>query len=125
MLGSLAGRRGCDDGAVTQDISWLAMPDLVERTGLTVGRIRRLIEEHRLPATRRNGPLQVPELALVDDEPLPDLRGTMLVLLDLGFTEDEALDWLLAEEESMGIAPIEALRAGRKHEVRRVAQMLG
>ena len=35
------------------------------------------------------------------------------------------MHWLLTEEESLGTAPIDALRAGRKAEVRRVAQALG
>ena len=39
--------------------------------------------------------------------------------------DDEAMQWLLNDEESLGVAPIVALRAGRKAEVRRVAQALG
>jgi hypothetical protein len=46
------------------------------------------------------------------------------VLQDAGFTDDEAIDWLLSEEDSIGQAPISALRQGRKSEVRRVAQTL-
>jgi hypothetical protein len=34
------------------------------------------------------------------------------------------MHWLLNEEEALGAAPIDALRAGRKAEVRRVAQAL-
>ena len=44
------------------------------------------------------------------------------MLHDAGFTDDEAIDWLLSPEESIGMPPIEALRAGRKSEVRRVAR---
>ena len=62
---------------------------------------------------------------IIDGEPIGSLRGTLFVLHDAGFTDDEAIDWLLTSEESIGIAPIEALRAGRKSEVRRVAQALG
>ena len=46
------------------------------------------------------------------------------MLHDAGFSDDEVIDWLLTPEESIGIAPIEALRQGRKSEVRRVAQVL-
>jgi hypothetical protein len=52
------------------------------------------------------------------------LRGTVFVLHDAGFSDDEAIDWLLTEEDSIGMPPIEALRAGRKSEVRRVAATL-
>ncbi len=54
-----------------------------------------------------------------------ELRGTIVVLGDAGFTDDEAMNWLLSEEDSLGVTPIEALHAGRKAEVRRVAQALG
>ena len=63
-------------------------------------------------------------LFLRDGAPLPELHGTANVLSDAGFSDAEALDWLLDEEESLGTTPIAALRAGRKAEVRRVAQAL-
>ena len=44
------------------------------------------------------------------------------MLGDSGFNDDEAMHWLLSPEDSLGTSPIEALRAGRKAEVRRVAQ---
>jgi hypothetical protein len=34
------------------------------------------------------------------------------------------MEWLLEPDDSLGVAPITALRAGRKAEVRRVAQAL-
>lgn len=110
---------------MTQDTAWVSVPDLVTLLGQPVGRIHRLIEEHRLPATRRNGPLQVPALCVQDGEPLPELRGTLLLLLDQGFTEDEAIDWLLSEDDSLGMPPVEAMRGGAKAAVRRAAQLLG
>ncbi|MET0481042.1 MAG: Rv2175c family DNA-binding protein, partial [Mycetocola sp.] len=53
-----------------------------------------------------------------------ELRGTLVVLADARFTDEEAMEWMLSTEESLGTAPIDALRAGRKAEVRRVAQAL-
>jgi Rv2175c C-terminal domain of unknown function len=103
---------------------WLTIPDLVQRLGLTQSRVRRLIEDRNLLAVRRNGVLQVPEIFLDGDMPLGDLRGTLFVLADDGFTDDLAMEWLLETDDSLGVAPIEALRAGRKAEVRRVAQAL-
>ena len=110
---------------MTQDTAWLTVPDLVTLLGQPVGRIHRLIEEHRLPATRRNGTLQVPALCVRDGEPLSELRGTLLVLHDLGLTPDEAIDWLLAEDQSLGMTPLDAMRAGGKSSVRKAAQLLG
>ncbi|MDR6970912.1 Rv2175c family DNA-binding protein [Leifsonia shinshuensis] len=107
-----------------QTTEWLTVPDLVEQLGLSVSRVRRLIEDRHLGAKRIDGVLKVPALFLKDGQPLSELHGTLIVLADDGFSDDEAVDWLLEPEESLGTSPIEALRAGRKAEVRRVAQAL-
>lgn len=103
---------------------WLTVPDLVESLGLGVSRVRRLIEDRHLAAKRVDGVLKVPAVFLRDGQPLGELRGTLMVLGDAGFDDDEAVDWLINPEETLGVAPIDALRAGRKAEVRRVAQAL-
>jgi len=107
-----------------QATEWLTIPDLVDQLGIGVSRVRRLIEDRHLAAKRIDGVIKVPALFLRDGEPLPELRGTLVVLSDAGFDDDEAVDWMIDEEESLGTSPIEALRSGRKAEVRRVAQAL-
>jgi len=109
----------------TPPIAWLTIPDLTELLGLKVSQVRRLIEDRALLAARVDGVWKVPEPFIVDGEPMHELRGTIIVLGDSGFSDEEAMRWLLEYEESLGIAPIFALRAGRKAEVRRVAQALG
>lgn len=104
--------------------TWLTVPDLVELLGSTPSRIRRLIDDRHLLAARIDGVLKVPADFLRDDAPLPELHGTAMVLADAGFTDQEALEWLLDVDDSLGTTPIAALRAGRKAEVRRVAQAL-
>ncbi|MEX0151890.1 Rv2175c family DNA-binding protein [Microbacterium sp. LMI1-1-1.1] len=106
------------------ETDWLALPDLVEVLGESLGRVRRLLDDHYLIGSRRNGVLQVPSVFIVDGRPLSSLRGTAIVLHDVGFDDDEAIDWLLTPEDTIGVAPIEALLAGRKSEVRRVAATL-
>ncbi|MDH6180808.1 hypothetical protein M2152_000990 [Microbacteriaceae bacterium SG_E_30_P1] len=108
----------------TPDTTWLTIPDVSESLGLKVTQVRRLIEDRTLLAQRRDGVWKVPALFLSEGEPLHELRGTLVVLSDAGFTDDEAMDWLLRTEDALGVSPIEALRAGRKAEVRRVAQAL-
>jgi hypothetical protein len=105
--------------------TWLTIPDLVEQLGISQSRVRRLLDERILLAARVDGVLKVPADFIVDGEPLGDLRGTLMVLADAGFTDDEAMHWLLNDEESLGATPIDALRHRRKAEVRRVAQALG
>ena len=66
----------------------------------------------------------VPEEFLDGVEPLTDLRGTLVLLADDGFSDDEAMQWMLEVDDTLESSPIAALRAGRKAEVRRVAQAL-
>jgi hypothetical protein len=111
--------------ATSAGTTWLTVPDLVELLGLTQSKVRRLFDERILLAVRVDGVLKVPSDFILDGEPLGDLRGTLIVLADAGFSDDEAMHWLLEEEESLGTTPIDALRHRRKAEVRRVAQALG
>lgn len=106
--------------------TWLTVPELVDVLGVPVGRVRRLIEEHSLLASRVDGILKVPADFVKDGEPLSELRGTVIVLHDAGFADEEAMNWMLADNDLLGgVAPIDALRTGRKAEVRRIAQATG
>ena len=85
-----------------------------------------MIQDGLLIAVRR-GPrsvLSVPADLLMDGAPLPDLPGTLSVLLDSGYDAESALAWLLEPDPSLPGSPVQALREGRKTEVRRRAQAL-
>jgi uncharacterized protein len=114
------------DGFEGLKITWLPLPDVAERLGVDVGRVRRMLQDRVLVAVRVGEPrvLRVPEELLVDGEPMAHLQGTLTVLADAGFTDEEALRWLFTEDDSLPGTPVDALRAGRKSEVRRRAQAL-
>jgi len=103
---------------------WLSVPDVADRLGVVPGKVRRMIEEHQLFVVVRDGVKMIPAHLLVDGEPLPSIPGTISVLIDAGFTLDQAIEWLYVPEESIGRPPIESLLEGRKSEVRRIAQSL-
>ena len=109
----------------TPDVRWLTIPDLTEMLGLKVSQVRRLIEDRAILASRIDGVWKVPAGFIVDGEPMHELKGTLIVLSDSGFNDEESMRWLLNPEESLGVSPVTALAAGRKAEVRRVAQALG
>jgi hypothetical protein len=104
--------------------AWLAIPDLVEVLGISHSRVRQLIEDKHLLAVRRDGKVSVPASFIRNGAPVGELRGTLIVLADDGFTDEQAMEWLLEVDDSLGVPPIDALLAGRKAEVRRVAQAL-
>jgi hypothetical protein len=106
--------------------SWLPLPDVAERLGIDVGKVRRLLQDRALVAARvgERRVLCVPEALLLDGAPLPDLKGTLVVLSDSGYDDDASLRWLFTPDESLPGTPVENLRRGRKTEVRRRAQAL-
>jgi hypothetical protein len=109
------------------DSPWLPLPDVADLIGLDVGKVRRLVQERVLIAVRR-GPrnvLCVHRDLIRDGEPMHELRGTLVVLADAGFSDEEAVEWLFTEDPSLPGTPVDALRAGRKTEIRRRAQALG
>ncbi len=106
------------------ETEYITVPELVERWGLSPSKLHRLIEEHHLAAVRIDGVLHIPAGFVQDDGPLHSLRGTLLALLDAGFSDDEAVAWLLAENDELGERPVDALIAGRKSAVRRATQGL-
>ncbi len=106
------------------ETAWLTLPDLVEVLGEPLGRVRQRLDDAQLIGSRRGGVFAVPAVFLVEGEPLGSLRGTVFALRDAGLTDDEAIDWLLAVDDTIGRAPIAALLAGHKSEVRRIARTL-
>lgn len=110
---------GSDTGLV-----WLSVPDVADRLKISASRVRRLVEDRALIGRRIHGVFSIPESLIPGDEPLAHLAGTVTLLLDGGFTEDSALEWLISPDEQLKATPVEALAAGRKSEVRRVAQAL-
>lgn len=113
--------RGVSDAA---GIEWLTVPDVCERMNVTPGRVHRLVEDRALLGMKIDGIFKIPAVFFAGNEPLGELRGTSVVLLDGGYSDEEAVNWLLSPNDSLGVSPIEALRSGRKSEVRRLAQTL-
>jgi hypothetical protein len=107
--------------------SWLPLPDVAERLGLDVTRVRRLLQDRVLVAARRGERrvLCVPAELIDDGVPLPDLKGTLTVLADSGYTDEESLRWLFTPDDTLPGTPVSNLRQGRKTEVRRRAQAAG
>lgn len=105
---------------------WLTIPDIAEAMDLKVTRVHTLISERALLALRdpESGVRKVPALFMREDRPLESLKGTLTVLKDSGFSDEESIEWLFTNDESLPGRPIDALIDGRKTEIRRRAQAL-
>ncbi len=105
--------------------SWLTIPDVAERQNVPLALVRKQIQDRELVAVRRGERhvLSVPELFLDQGAPRPELRGTVTVLADGGMSDVELLIWLFTSDATLPVpgAPIDAIIAGHKTEVRRRA----
>ncbi|WP_030887381.1 Rv2175c family DNA-binding protein [Streptomyces sp. NRRL F-5053] len=110
--------------------AWLTLPDVAERLGVEVPRARQLVKEGQLIAVRRTGEdgeskvLQVPAAFIGDGRIVKGLPGTITLLRDDGFSDEEMLEWLFTEDDSLPGSPVTALRENRGTEVKRRAQAL-
>lgn len=105
---------------------WLPLPDVAERLGCTVTKVHGLLDERALVAARvgEKNVRSVPALFLDGNAIVDSLKGTVAVLVDAGFSDEELIGWLFTPDESLRGRPIDALREGRKTEIRRRAQIL-
>lgn len=97
--------------------------------GIEERRLKQLIRDHVLSVAEDcSGARGVPTEMIVKGQsgwvPLPDLQGTLTLLSDDGFTADEAVEWLYAVQDELGERPIDALVAGRRRRVNRIASAL-
>lgn len=111
------------------DCELLPLVEVAELLGVRHQVVRSYLQDHTLLASVGTDKVRRIPRCFLDEHsqpvtPVAALRGTAILLLDGGMSEAEAVEWLLAENDSLGTSPIAALRAGRVHEVRRVAACL-
>ncbi len=104
--------------------NWLSILEAAEALGIPKGKVNRLLEEYSLVAVKRDGQLMIPAELIVDGEPLAPLRGTIILLLDSGYSIEEAVQWLYTHSDVLGQSPLQSLLEGKKAPVRRLAQMI-
>jgi len=106
---------------------WLTLPDLAERMHLPITKVRQLVKDRQLVAVRRGerNVLSVPAAFVSGDQVLKGLPGTLTLLADNKYTDEEALRWMFTADETLPGTPAQALAENRGTEVRRRAQALG
>lgn len=102
----------------------LTLPEVAQRLGIRVNRVRQLIRDRALATVEADGSPYVPAAFLDEEGVLRHLAGVLTVLRDGGYSDAEAVAWLFAEDESLPGTPIAALHEKRHHEVNRRAQAM-
>jgi Rv2175c C-terminal domain of unknown function/DNA-binding protein Rv2175c, wHTH domain len=104
---------------------WLSLSDVAGRLAIPSSRVKQLLRDRKLLAVvRPNGERSVPAAFLDGGQIVKGLCGTLTVLFDCGFDDEEALRWLFTADETLPGTPIQALSARRGTEVNRRAQAL-
>ncbi|HTJ68039.1 MAG TPA: Rv2175c family DNA-binding protein [Actinospica sp.] len=106
---------------------WLTLPDLAERMNLPITKARQLVKDRQVVAVRRGerNVLSVPAAFVSGGQVLKGLPGTLTLLADNKYTDEEALRWMFTSDETLPGTPVQALHENRGTEVRRRAQALG
>ncbi len=103
---------------------WLTVPEVADKLAIDVTKVRQLLRDHKLVGRRVDGVLRVPAMFIGDGALLKGLAGTLTVLADSGFDDEEALRWLFTPDDSLPGSPVQALAENRGREVKRRAQAL-
>lgn len=102
------------------------MPDVAQLLDVSITKVHGLIDERALAALRvgERRIRSVPAAFIQDGHVVDSLKGTIVVLADAGYSDEELIVWLFTADESLRGRPVDALREGRKTEIRRRAQSL-
>ncbi len=101
---------------------WLPLPVVAERLGIEVNRVHQLLRDGWLLAHRVDGVLRIPADFIRGGAVVKGLPGTITVLRDAGYDDEDALSWLLRADDSLPGTPAQALAENRGTEVKRRAQ---
>lgn len=113
----------CSD-VLEPDEPTLNIPDAAERIGVAVTRVHALLQEGKLIAVLRDDIPQVPERFFEGAEVARFVPGVLALLADGGYSKEETLEWLFAEDESLPGRPVDALHGHLAREVMRRAQAM-
>lgn len=112
----------CSDDVLPQSVTLVSLPEVAERLGLVVTRVHQMLRDHQLIAVRREGVAGVPERFFDDTGAVVKaLPGLITVMRDAKYTDEEILEWIFTDDDSLPGKPIDALHGPLAREVLRRA----
>ncbi|MDT3767749.1 Rv2175c family DNA-binding protein [Gleimia hominis] len=102
---------------------FLTVAETARLLGLPQTRIKQLWARRELMKVRKDKVAMVPAQCLLKSEngwiPRPSIMGTLTMLADAGFSDEEAAQWMLSPQESLNDRrPLDMLAADEVHAVR-------
>jgi hypothetical protein len=103
----------------------LNVPEVAELLGVVVTRVMDDLNSHRLVAVQVDGVRQIPARFFTDGgEVNRFIPGLIALLSDGGYTDEEILEFLFTEDESLPGRPVDAVHGHLAREVMRRAQAM-
>ena len=103
----------------------LSIPECAEALGVPVNRVHQFLRDGHLVGVGERGNRAVPASFVQDGAVVKHLPAVITQLRDARYSDDEIVEWLFRDDDSLPGAPIDALRANRGSEVKRRAQVAG
>lgn len=103
----------------------LDLPTAADTLGVLITRVHQLVRDGQLIAVVDDGKRRIPADMVQDGAVVKSLPAVITLLRDGGYGDDEIVDWLYREDDSLPGSPIAALRENRGSEVKRRAQVAG
>lgn len=104
----------------------LTIPEVAEALGVDIATGHQQLREGLLVhVVGEDGVRRVPADFIQDGAIVKSLTAVITLLRDARYTDDEIVDWLYREDDTLPGTPILALRENRGNEVKRRAQAAG
>ena len=113
-----------DVTVLSGDVATLPVADVAQKLSIPVSRVHQLVRDGQLLSFKRDKDVVVPAEFFVGDEVVKGLSGTIILLRDGGYSDEDILRWLFADDDSLPGTPVASLQAGRHREVKRRAQAM-
>ncbi|MEJ4099381.1 Rv2175c family DNA-binding protein [Corynebacterium mastitidis] len=103
----------------------LTLEEVSERLGIVVTRVIDMIRDHKIIAVRYHGVRMIPEIFLGEKDTVNRfVPGVIALLSDGGYSDEEIIRYLFAEDETLPGRPVDALHGHLAREVMRRAQAM-
>ena len=113
---------------LADDVETLPVAEVATLLNQPVSRVHQLVRDGQILSLRRDGEVVVPAAFLATDGERTDvvkgLPGTITVLRDGGYSDEDILRWLFTEDDSLPGSPMSFLTEGRHREIKRRAQAM-
>ncbi|MET7772915.1 Rv2175c family DNA-binding protein [Nocardia sp. NPDC005366] len=112
----------CSDDVLPESVPLLPLPEVAGMLGIVVTRVHQMLRDHQLLAVRRDGVVGIPERFFDADGAVTRfLPGLITVMKDGKYTDEEILEWIFTDDDTLPGKPVDALHGPLAREVIRRA----